>query len=214
MATTQQINANQHNAKHSTGPKTEEGKQRSALNSSRHGLTGQTIILTEQEKPAYDALAEGIIADLSPKGILEENLVHSIMNNRWRVAQIACMESALYALGQRAHFHEFSTETPETAAALCRLKTFEEKRKELDRLRRYENSLNRQANTDLAQLQNLQSIRKAKEAQQQKDAIALHTHFTTQGKPWNPADFGFVLSIQQIEQLEQRTFLRNQVCKA
>jgi hypothetical protein len=60
----------------------------------------------------------------------------------------------------------------------------------------------------------LQTAREAKEAQQQNDAIALLTHFTTAGKSWNPADFGFVWSIEEIQLLEERQFLRNRACKA
>ena len=66
----------------------------------------------------------------------------------------------------------------------------------------------------MAQLTQLQAARKAREAEQQKDAIALLTHFTTAGKPWNPADFGFVWSIAEIQLLEERHFLRNAVRKA
>jgi len=37
--TDKQLQANQANAQHSTGPKTEAGKNRSRLNAGRHGLT-------------------------------------------------------------------------------------------------------------------------------------------------------------------------------
>ncbi len=50
MATEAQIKANQQNAQRSTGPKTEEGKQQSARNSLKHGLTGQALIQPEGEE--------------------------------------------------------------------------------------------------------------------------------------------------------------------
>ena len=37
----QQLRANQENARHSTGSRTEEGKARARYNARRHGLTGQ-----------------------------------------------------------------------------------------------------------------------------------------------------------------------------
>ena len=40
---------NRANAAHSTGPKTEAGKQHSCLNALRHGLTGHTIILPKED---------------------------------------------------------------------------------------------------------------------------------------------------------------------
>ena len=44
MISIQRLEANRRNALRSTGPKTEEGKQRSRLNSVRHGLTAETVI--------------------------------------------------------------------------------------------------------------------------------------------------------------------------
>ena len=49
--TTDRALINRANAQRSTGPKTEEGKQRSSLNALRHGLTGQTIILNLNAEP-------------------------------------------------------------------------------------------------------------------------------------------------------------------
>ena len=45
MATAAQIQANQHNAQLSTGPRTAEGKARSAANSTRHGFCSQSVLL-------------------------------------------------------------------------------------------------------------------------------------------------------------------------
>jgi hypothetical protein len=185
------VDANRQNAQSSTGPRTEAGKQKSALNSVRHGLTGQTIILPADQVEAYQNFTEGYLKELAPVGVYETDLVHSIMNCRWRMHQIAAMESAIYALGFREHGAQFADETPEMAAAMARAITYQHKRQDLERLRRYESQLNRQANKDQQLLTTLQTERKEKAAQQEKDAIALLTHFTTTGKPWNPADFGF-----------------------
>jgi hypothetical protein len=185
------VDANRQNAQSSTGPRSEAGKQKSALNSVRHGLTGQTIILPADQVEAYQTYTEGFLKELAPVGVHETALVHSIMSSRWRMHQIAAMESAIYALGFREHGAQFADETPEMAAAMARAITFQLQKPELERLRRYESQLNRQANKDQQLLTALQTERKEKAAQQEKDAIALLTHFTTTGKPWNPADFGF-----------------------
>jgi hypothetical protein len=44
---------NRENAQHSTGPRTEAGKQRSALNALTHGLTSRTALLPAEDLAAY-----------------------------------------------------------------------------------------------------------------------------------------------------------------
>ena len=51
----EKLKANQENAQHSTGPRTPEGKQRSSFNATRHGLTGQVNVRTEEEQKAREA---------------------------------------------------------------------------------------------------------------------------------------------------------------
>ena len=53
MASKKQIEANRRNAKKSTGPKTEEGKAKSSLNSLKHGLTSQRVWLDEEEEQEF-----------------------------------------------------------------------------------------------------------------------------------------------------------------
>ena len=48
MATQAQVDANRRNAAHSTGPKTEEGKERSRMNGLTHGLTASVVASPER----------------------------------------------------------------------------------------------------------------------------------------------------------------------
>ncbi len=51
MTTSAQIRRNQQNAKHSTGPRTIAGKNRSRFNAVKHACTAKLVLLPE-EKPA------------------------------------------------------------------------------------------------------------------------------------------------------------------
>ena len=73
-----QIEANRANAQSSTGPRTPEGKQRSCLNATRHGLTSQNPLLPTEDPEAYQKFCDEYVADLKPKGAIEQQLALSM----------------------------------------------------------------------------------------------------------------------------------------
>jgi hypothetical protein len=48
------IHPEAHNPGQSTGPRTEEGKNRSRMNARKHGLTGQFYALSEDDLTEFD----------------------------------------------------------------------------------------------------------------------------------------------------------------
>jgi len=87
------------NAARSTGPVTAEGKRRVSLNALRHGLTGQTVVLPEDDLAAYENHCAQFHAELKPKGLLETKAVQTIADTYWRLARIRAMENNLCSLG-------------------------------------------------------------------------------------------------------------------
>jgi hypothetical protein len=59
MATDKQFTANRANAKKSTGPKTESGKQISRRNALKHGLTGEAIVIGDEDPTIFEELRAG-----------------------------------------------------------------------------------------------------------------------------------------------------------
>ena len=84
MATEAQIAANRRNAKLSSGPKTQVGKNVSRMNALRHGLTQQIEVMTPEEKEAKDKFFDDIISSLAPEGAIESQFAHSVADGHWR----------------------------------------------------------------------------------------------------------------------------------
>ena len=77
MTSFKQVEANRRNARHSTGPITEDGKQHSRRNAVRHGLTAETVISALEDAEDYGAFEAAIIADYDAQSAVERELVHS-----------------------------------------------------------------------------------------------------------------------------------------
>src|SRR4051794_8861165 len=81
--------------KHPGGPKTPEGKHRSSLNSMRHGLTSQTIVLPSEDSTKFDELLADYTGLYAPETKLELDLVHELAALRWRLQRIWNVESTV-----------------------------------------------------------------------------------------------------------------------
>ena len=95
MATEKQIIANQQNAKHSTGPRTESGRRRSRRNAVRHGLTAETVIDILEDAADYRAFERAIKSDYSPQTAIEGQLVSRLASLLWRLRRAVIIESGL-----------------------------------------------------------------------------------------------------------------------
>ena len=90
-----QLAANRANAQHSTGPRTITGRSRISLNAVKTGLTGETVVLSEEEGERYRALLGKYQNEFQPVGVRESELVQSLIDLRWRLNRIPGLEAAL-----------------------------------------------------------------------------------------------------------------------
>jgi hypothetical protein len=95
MTSFRQIEANRRNALHSTGPRTEEGKQQSRRNALRHGLTAETVIDGLEDSEDYRAFEAAVIADYDAQTAVERELVLRLASLLWRLRRIISIETDL-----------------------------------------------------------------------------------------------------------------------
>jgi hypothetical protein len=93
MATDAQIEANRRNAQLSTGPRTPEGKARSAANALKHGLTAQNLLIPSEDPQQFVTFAAALRAELNPQGDLENMLVDRIIGDYWRLQRVEILEA-------------------------------------------------------------------------------------------------------------------------
>ena len=98
MTSFRQIEANRRNARKSTGPLTEAGKQRSRCNAVRHGLTAETVIGVLEDAEDYKAFEAGIIADYDAQSAVERELVLRLASLLWRLRRASTMETGLFEI--------------------------------------------------------------------------------------------------------------------
>jgi hypothetical protein len=96
MTTERQIEANRRNAQKSTGPRTPEGKAKSARNATRHGLLSACPVLPQEDAEAYEQLRLNLHKELCPESQLETLLVNRIAAAQWRLGRIPALEAALF----------------------------------------------------------------------------------------------------------------------
>ena len=106
MSSFRQIETNRRNARKSTGPRTEEGKQRSRCNAVRHGLTAETVIGALEDAKDYQGFEAAIIADYDAQSTVERELVLRLASLLWRLRRATTMETGLFEI-QANHLREF-----------------------------------------------------------------------------------------------------------
>ena len=199
-----QLAANQSNAQLSTGPKSEEGKKRASLNALRHGLAGNVVVMPYEDLNLYRNFSEKIHASLQPVGDLETHLAQSYADELWRYQRSTALEHNLFAVAAAESASQIATDDPEIHTALAQALTFRENHKAFATLSVYAQRIKRNADKSLQQLQQLQAVRKAEEKKALEQAIGLHKLYRSEKQPFQPQDFGFVYSTDEIEHASWR----------
>jgi hypothetical protein len=176
MTTANRVEINRANAQHSTGPKTESGKQRSSLNALRHGLTSQIVVMPTEELEAYQLHLKSFTEEYDPQGATESNLVQALADASWRLNRVVALETNLLMAGD-----------------------LESQAKALANLSMHSQRLSRQFERTVTQLRALQQIRRAEEESDLSALLDIMEMVEPTGDTYDPSEDGFVFSQPQIE---------------
>ena len=90
------IEANRQNAQKSTGPKSQEGKEKSKMNALKHGLVAQATVIPAGEAKESDTeftqLLDLVMEEFEPQSFIEEMLTERIAICYWRLRRAAYAE--------------------------------------------------------------------------------------------------------------------------
>jgi hypothetical protein len=190
---------NRSNSQHSTGPRTEAGKQRSSLNALRHGLTARTAVLATEDPAAYQLHCRQFMDEYKPATPTETQLVQQLADTSWRINRIPRLEADVL---ERAQSPAPSPEPPAFDIV--------DAHRLLGNLTLNSTRLSRQFQKTLDQLRDIQAERRQHERRELRDAAAIHELNKYEGVPWEPSDLGFVFSKDEVERCSQRMMRQNQ----
>ena len=210
MPSPKQLEANRNNALKSTGPKTEAGKKRSSINALRHGLTGHVVALPGEDQEARENFIAKIAATLNTEGDHELALAATYGAAMWNIQRAMAIQDNLFTLGLMEEVAEnLNIDHPEIHNAVSNAKTFRQDSDAFSRIALYTQRLVNQSKSLLKQLEEIQAKRRERQAAEMEDAVRLYRYHQMMREPFDPAANGFVFSLDQIRQADQRQNLNN-----
>ena len=94
MSSEARIEANRENAKKSTGPRTQEGKDNSRRNALRHGLAAEHIAIFDEDPEDFLRFHADMLETMTPLGEDERMLADRVIMGNWRLRRVWRMEAA------------------------------------------------------------------------------------------------------------------------
>jgi hypothetical protein len=90
-----QIDANRRNAQKSTGPKTKEGKAKSAMNSIKYGIYSDQFLIKGEKKEDLDEYSSDLINWLNPSNPVLFDIVSQIIFSGWAARRYMIVETKI-----------------------------------------------------------------------------------------------------------------------
>ena len=94
-----QFRANRRNAQQSTGPRTEDGKARSALNAVDHGIFCKELLMPGEDPRELETFQDQLIKAIGPRDALEASIAAQYVEAKWRMRRVRAAERDAHHLG-------------------------------------------------------------------------------------------------------------------
>jgi len=98
MATESQFKANRENAEHSTGPRTDEGKDHSRFNAMKHGVDARSMIIPGEDPAQREALSNALVEQHQPQNVDEAFKVETIVELIWTIRRLERFENRMLGI--------------------------------------------------------------------------------------------------------------------
>jgi hypothetical protein len=204
MASQKQIDANRLNSQKSSGPRSFEGKRKVSMNPIKHGYCGQTVVVLEHEREAYNAHFQAFRDEYKPVGPTEQYMVQTLADHSWSSARIRSLVDDRITLAAIRHA------SPDDANASTEIESAMSQGIEMIRLAPsiatlglYDQRKTRLFHTTRKELVQIQTERKAREKQELAEAAEFRKHDLLTILPgeteWHPSQNGFVCSLQEVD---------------
>jgi hypothetical protein len=183
---------------------------RSRLNALRHGLTGQTVVMPEEDLEVYTNFTNQIAGSFDTTTPIEQQLAFCYASYLWRINRAAAMEQNMFTLGNMEEVAEnLQLEHAQVHNAFSEAKTFRSESPEFSRLAMYTQRLVTQSEKVLEQLTSFQLARRQREEKEMPEAITAYKSHKKQNLDFDPKANGFVLTTAQIEARIRRQKVNN-----
>ncbi|MFN7921932.1 MAG: hypothetical protein U0Q16_17655 [Bryobacteraceae bacterium] len=130
MITDRKLEANRANARHSTGPRTPEGKAVSSQNATTRGLFSATFAVAPEHQADFEIFLDLQRDELRPQGINEELIFSNLVQAAWKIEATRRLEAQALAEQNEANLDKYSRYATRfersyyrALAELCKLQT-------------------------------------------------------------------------------------------
>jgi len=153
-----QLEANRKNAKLG-GVKTKEGKEIVKYNALKHGLLAREVLIDGENEKELNELSKNVIDSLKPIGELENILTERVISNTWRLKRCLKIEKNLMEYEKNNELNDFDIGGLEKQSKRNSVLSMVSSHL-IDRIIRYETTIERGIFRALHELERIQSKRK------------------------------------------------------